>query len=127
MEEQIITALIVTPSTPLGEGLDALLRAIPQIDEVEITRSLEKALQQIESRKPRIVLLDFAASRNHAKALLEKIESLSPQTQRVLLVDNVADVKWMPRFAEAILIKGVAPSAVATIVTNLLISKGDTK
>ncbi|HET9589302.1 MAG TPA: hypothetical protein VFO91_10980, partial [Anaerolineales bacterium] len=81
MEKQIITALIVTPSTPLGEGLDALLRAIPQIDEVEITRSLEKALQQIESRKPRIVLLDFAASRNHAKSLLEKIESLSPQTQ----------------------------------------------
>lgn len=125
MKKQIIAALIATRSIPLGEGLDALLKAIPQIDEVEIITSLEKALQKIEARKPEIVLLDVALSGNKAQALLEKIVSLSPETQRVLLVDDVQDVKWMPQYAEAILIKGVSPSAVATIVTNLLLSKGD--
>lgn len=125
MKKQIIAALIATRSIPLGEGLDALLKAIPQIDEVEIITSLEKALKKIEARKPEIVLLDVALSGNKAQALLEKIVSLSPETQRVLLVDDVQDVKWMPPYAEAILIKGVSPSAVATIVTNLLLSKGD--
>jgi hypothetical protein len=33
-------------------------------------------------------------------------------------------VKWMPQYAEAVLIKGVSPSAVAVILTNLLFSKG---
>jgi xanthine/uracil permease len=37
----------------------------------------------------------------------------------------VRDVKWMPQYAEAVLIKGVSPAAVAAIVTNLLFSKGD--
>jgi hypothetical protein len=37
----------------------------------------------------------------------------------------VQDIKWLPRFAEAILIKGVSPSAAATILTNLLFVKGD--
>jgi hypothetical protein len=58
-------------------------------------------------------------------AALEKIRMLSPETQRVLLVDDVQEVNLMPRYAEAILIKGAAPSAVVTIVTNLLSEKGE--
>jgi len=41
------------------------------------------------------------------------------------LVDDVRDLKWQPQFAEAILTKGDSPSAVATILTNLLFLKGD--
>ena len=40
-------------------------------------------------------------------------------------MDEVQDVKWMPQYAEAVLIKGVSPAAVAAIVTNLLFAKGD--
>ena len=54
---------------------------------------------------------------------MEKIILLSPKTLRVLLVEDEQNVKWQPQFAEAILIKGVSPSAVATILTNLLFVK----
>lgn len=125
MKKQFIAALIVTRSIPLGEGLDALLKAIPQIDQVEITKRLEEALQKIQARKPGIVLLDAVLSGDKTQSLLEKIKTISPETQRVLLVDHVRDMKWTPQHAEAILIKGVSPSAVATIVTHLLLTKGD--
>lgn len=127
MKKHLVAALIVTRSIPLREGLGALLRAIPRIDEVEAANSLEEALQKIEVGQPRIVLLDGTLTGNGTLGLLEKIVSLSPHTQRVLLVDEVQDVNWMPQYAEAILIKGVLPSAVVTIVTDLLSSKGDIK
>ena len=125
MNKQPIRAFIVTRSIPLADGLDALLAAISQIDEVGIARNIDEALEQIENRKPRVVLLDSVLIGNQPEELLEKIISLSPETQRVLLVDHVQDLKWMPQYAEAVLIKGVSPSAVAAILTHLLFSKGD--
>lgn len=125
MNKQPIRAFILTRSIPLADGLDALLAAISQIDEVGIARNIDEALEQIENRKPRIVLIDSVLIENQPEELLEKIISLSPETQRVLLVDHVQDLKWMPQYAEAVLIKGVPPSAVAAILTQLLFSKGD--
>lgn len=118
-------ALIVTQSISLADGLEALLKAIPQIDEVKVTRIVEHALQQVEERRPRILLIDSVLLGTQPEALLEKVNLLSPESQRMLLVDDVQDVKWMPKYAEAILLKGVPPSSVATIVTNLLSSKGE--
>lgn len=123
--KQNIEILIVTRSIPLADGLDALLKAIPQIDEVQIVRNFENAIQQIETRKPSIVLIDSALLGNKPEALLDKIHTISPETQRVLLADDVQAVKWMPQYAEAILIKGAPPTALATIVTNLFVEKGD--
>lgn len=45
------------------------------------------------------------------------------ETLRVLLVDDMRDLKWQPQFAEAILIKEASLPAVATILTNLLLLK----
>ena len=84
---------------------------------------MEDALQRIEDIKPRVLLLDLSLAGKKPEALLEKIILLSPETMRVLLVEDEQDVKWQPQFAEAILIKGVSPSAVATILTNLLFVK----
>jgi DNA-binding NarL/FixJ family response regulator len=125
MNKPTVQAFVVTRSIPLADGLDALLAAISQIDEVGIERNMDEALEQIENRKPRIVLIDSVLVGNRPEELLKKIISLSPQTQRILLVDDVQQVKWMPQYAEAVLIKGVSPSAVAAIVTHLLFSKGD--
>ncbi len=125
MNKQIIIVVIATRSIPLADGLEALLKAIPQIEKVEIVRTMEDAMQRVEEIKPRVFLLDLALAGKKPEALLEKIISLSPETLRVLLVDDMQDLKWQPQFAEAILIKGVSPSAVATILTNLLFVKGD--
>ena len=125
MNKQIVIIVIATRSIPLADGLEALLKAIPQIDKVEIVRTMENAVQRIEDIKPRILLLDLALMGKKPEVFLEKIILLSPETLRVLLVDDVRDLKWKPQFAEAVLIKGVSPSAVATILTNLLYLKGD--
>jgi DNA-binding NarL/FixJ family response regulator len=125
MNKQITIVVVATRSIPLADGLESLLKSIRQIEKVEIVRTMEDALQRIEDIKPRIFLLDLDLAGKKLEALLEKISLLSPETMRVLLVDDVQDIKWLPRFAEAILIKGISPSAVATILTNLLFVKGD--
>lgn len=125
MNKQITIVVIATRSIPLANGLEALLKAIPQIEKVETVSTLEQALQRVETIKPRILLLDLALAGKKPETLLEKITLFSPETLRVLLVDDVQDVKWQPRFAEAILVRGVSPSSFVTILTNLLLLKGD--
>ena len=125
MNKQPIRAFVITRSIPLADGLNALLEAISQIDEVGIARNIDEAFEQIGTRKPHIVLIDAVLVASQPEELLERIVFLSPDTQRILLVDDVQDVKWVPQYAEAVLIKGVSPSGVATILTNLLFSKGD--
>jgi DNA-binding NarL/FixJ family response regulator len=125
MDKKIIVVLIVTRSIPLADGLDALLKAIPQIDKVLIARNVENGYQQISVGKPQIVLIDSALLGSRPEKLLEKIVLLSPETQRVLLADDVGAVKWIPQYAEAIVVKGAPPSTIAMILTNLLSTKGD--
>ena len=69
-------------------------------------------------------MLDLALAGKQPDAFLGKISGLSPETLRVLLVDDVLAMKWQPQFAEAVLIKGALPSAVATILKELLVLKG---
>ena len=125
MNKQIIVVVIATRSIPLADGLEALLKAIPQIEKVEIVRTMEDALKWTEDIKPMILLLDLSLAGKKPEALLEKIIFLSPETMRVLLVEDMQDVKWLPQFAEAVLVKGVSPSAFVTILNDLLLSKGD--
>ena len=125
MNKQPVRALIVTRSTSLANGLDALLGAISPIDEVQTLRTIDEALTQIESAKPRIALIDAAVIGNRPAEALERIVVLSPETQRLLLVEDMQHVKWIPRYAEAVLIKGVAPSGVTAIVTSLLFPQGE--
>ena len=119
--------LVVTHSIPLADGLNALLSAITQIDEVKIARNFESAIQQIEEGKPQIALIDAIMLGKQPEVFLERLLLRSPETQRVLLVDDVQQGKWMPQYAEAILIKGVAPSAIVAIVTKLLSPEGEEK
>jgi DNA-binding NarL/FixJ family response regulator len=123
--EQNIEILIVTRSVVLQQGLGALLESLPGITNVKAIRELTNAYAWIEAHQPRIVLLDAILLRDKPEAELEKIQVISPVTNRVLLVDDVQKVNLMPKFAEAILIKGISPSAVTSIVTNLLSEKGD--
>ena len=124
MKKQPVEVLIITRSLALQQGLGALLESLPGVTHVKAIKDLANAYAWIESHQPKIALLDLALSGNDSHAL-ERIQILSPATQRILLVDQVQDVQWVPRFAEAILIKGIAPAAVATIVNNLLSTKGD--
>lgn len=125
MKRKITEILIVTRSVVLQQGLGALLESLPGITGVQAIQELSKTYTWIESHQPKIVLLDVALAGKDSRMALEKIRMLSPDTNRVLLVNNVEDIRWLPQYAEGILIKGESPSTVATIVTNLLFSKGE--
>ena len=125
MKKHPVEVLIVSRSLALQQGLAALLESLPGITSVQATRELSVANTWIEIHRPRIVMLDTVFDKEELLAALETIKGLSPKTQRILLVDQVSDVRWVPRYAEAILIKGAPPSAVAAIVSNLLLSKGE--
>lgn len=125
MEKHNNEIVIATRSISLANGLDALLKALPQIDRVSVVKSLEEMCQQVAERNPSVVMIDTSLLGKDPEALLEKLHTLSPSTQRVLLADDVQALKWMPRHAEAILLKGISPAAVTTIMTNLLSEKGD--
>ena len=124
MNKQITIVVIATRSIPLADGLGALLKAIPQVEKVEIVRTIEQAMQRVEEEKPKALLLDLALVGKKPEALLERIILLSPETLRVLLLEDQQDIKWQPQFAEAILVKGASPSTFATTLTDLLLLKG---
>jgi DNA-binding NarL/FixJ family response regulator len=123
--KQNIEILIVTRSVVLQQGLGALLESLPDVTSFEAVPDLANAYPWIEAHQPGIVLLDSRLLGPRPETALEKIQTLSPATQRVLLVDDVQQVNLMLGYAEAILIKGLSPSALTAIVTNLLFEKGD--
>jgi len=124
MDKKLTEILIITRSVTLQQGLAALLESLPGITKVKAIHELTNAYPWIESNRPRIVLVDAVLLGKDPQAALGKIQTCSPQTQRVLLADDVQSVNRVPRYAEAILIKGIAPTAVAEIVSNLLSTKG---
>ena len=125
MDKPLIEILVVTRSVVLQQGLGALLESLSGITSVKAIQELSNTYPWIESHQPKIILLDVALTDQESRMVLEKLRTLSPDTKRVLLVDSVDDVRWVPQYAEGILIKGESPSTVATIVTNLLFSKGE--
>jgi DNA-binding NarL/FixJ family response regulator len=124
MNRHIAEVLIITVSIVLQQGLGALLESLGPL-KVTALKDLTSAYTWIGSHQPKMVLVDVFLAGGDPRIVMEKIRTLSPETQRVLLVDTVEDLRWLPQYAEAILIKGISPSAVAALVTNLLFSRGD--
>jgi DNA-binding NarL/FixJ family response regulator len=120
-----IEILIVTRSVVLQQGLGALLESLPQISRVKATKDLQDAHALIAEHQPKIVLLDEAMLGKDPASALEKIRSISPETSRILLTDDVQKTALLVTHAEAVCIKGISPDALASTVTNLLDSKGD--
>ncbi|MEP7134345.1 MAG: hypothetical protein ABI904_05385 [Chloroflexota bacterium] len=116
MKNQIVIVLLATRSIPLRDGLVALLTAIPQIDKVEIAGSFEAALLRVKAGKPQIILVELILLGNTPEAALEQIHILSPGTQRVILMEDLQEIKS----AEALLTRGLPPSAIVDTVSKLL-------
>jgi hypothetical protein len=120
-----IEILIVTRSVALQQGLGALLESLPEISSAKAIRELTNAYAWIEGHQPGIIFIDSDVIGNDPDMALRKILTFSPRTRRVLLVNDVKKLSLMQKYVEAVLIKGAAPSAVASIVTNLLADEGD--
>lgn len=125
MKKRTATVLLITRSDDLQQGLGALLESIPGMKSVTVIRKPREALRWIESHQPEIILLDFGFFEKESPLFLDTVRFHSPGTKRILLVDNLDDVNWLPGNAEAILLKGINPSVVVTIMTNFLSTEGE--
>jgi DNA-binding NarL/FixJ family response regulator len=125
MNSQSPKALIVTHSIVLQQGLSALLESLPEIMKVTAMKEISSAYAWIETHQPKLVLLDYRITRKDTKFVLAKVQELCPETRRVLLMDDVQEADWVPRYADAILIKGIPPQAVAALLSSVLSTKGN--
>ena len=125
MDRQPTEALILTRSIVLQQGLGALLESLTGITQVTALKEIPGSFAWIETHMPAIVLLDYRLTGVQTKSVLASVQELSPNTRRVLLVDDVQEVNWVPSYADAVLIRGIPPQAVATLLANLLSSKGE--
>ena len=120
-----IEILIVTRSVVLQQGLGALIESLPEVASVKAVKDLSSAYAWIEEHQPQMVFLDEDMPGKNTKASLEKIRSLSPDTQRALLANDIQEVNLLLTHAEVVLIKGASPCVISTIITNLLSTKGE--
>lgn len=125
MDRQHTEALIVTRSIVLQQGLGALLESLTGITKVTALQEVPGSFAWIETHTPAIVLLDCRLTGTNTQSVLARVQELSPNTRRVLLVDDAQEVNWVPSYADAVLIRGIPPQAVATLLTTLLSSKGE--
>lgn len=125
MEKHNGEIVIASRSIILQQGLCALLECLPGVATIKALGSLQSAYACIEERQPKIFLLDENLVMKNPKPVLDKIRSLSPRTQRILLADDVQSVNLLLTHAEVVLIKGIQPSAIASTITELLSEKGD--
>ena len=125
MNSQVPEALIVTQSVVLQQGLSALLESLPEIMKVTAMKEITSAYPWIETHRPKIVLFDYRITRNDTKFVLAKVQELCPETRRVLLVDDVQEADSVLHNADAILIKGIPPQAVAALLSSVLSTKGN--
>ena len=123
--KQKIEILIVSRSVVLQQGLSALLESMPEVANLKAVKDLPGAYVWIEERQPHVILLDEDTLGKNKKTALEKIRTLAPNTQRVLLANDIQQANLLLTCAEAILIKGTQPSAIASTIKNLLPTKGD--
>jgi DNA-binding NarL/FixJ family response regulator len=112
--------LILTRSIVLQHGLIALLQSLPEVTQLKALDDLPSALDWIKANQPEVILFDDRLLGEESKALLLKIKSLSPRSQLVLLSDDVKNVDLLANHVEDIIIKGAAPSVIASIVIRLL-------
>lgn len=112
--------LILTRSIVLQHGLMALLQSLPEVTQLKVLDDLPSAYDWIKANQPEVILFDDRILGEESKALLLKIKSLSPRSQLVLLSDDVKNVDLLANYVEEIIIKGAAPSVIASVITRLL-------
>jgi DNA-binding NarL/FixJ family response regulator len=116
-----ISALIVTGSSSLQDGLLALATAIPQIKVIGEASDAALAIRTVSERCPALVLLDTHLSDGEAWRVLKHIKSGCPQTRCVVLADDVEQRREAEALgADVVLVKGTPPERLIAAIERLL-------
>jgi DNA-binding NarL/FixJ family response regulator len=116
-----MSVLIVSRPGPLQDGLQALLRTIPQIGTVDRASNAASALRSIAEHRPSLVLLDASLPSDSASALVKEIKSDELWRRCLVLADDVDQRKHIADSgADVVLLKGVLAAKLYEIVKELM-------
>lgn len=115
------SALIVAPPSRWREGLEAIVRAIPQIEGVDWADDGPSALRMIAEHPPGLVLLDADLPGDEARTVLRQVKAGWPQTRCIVLVNNGQQRQVVNTDgADAVLVKGFLATKLAETIAKLL-------
>ncbi len=118
-------ALIVSDAGSLQNGLSALLTTIPQISPVLAEDELSTALRLVENHQPALAILDI--SMPEIKEVVRQIKEACPQTNLIVLVNNVKEQKDVEGLGvDGVLLKGFPAQRLIDIVEELIDHRGST-
>jgi DNA-binding NarL/FixJ family response regulator len=127
MPKQIILALVVAKPGHLCNGLQSLLRTVPQIEIIAETQDPSVLLKIGTEMQPELVLLDASLFDEDAWTAITKIKDEWPQTQCIALVDNDQQRQnAQAAGVDLVLPKGYPAQKLVAIIENIIDRREDT-
>ena len=105
------SVLIVARSGSLRDGLRALLTTSRRIELLGEAEDEAEVLRIVAEGRPAVVLLDASLAPGGARALLDQIREISPETRRVVLAETVQQKKEIEAPGAAVVLLHGSPAA----------------
>jgi DNA-binding NarL/FixJ family response regulator len=120
MKHQISACIIARPGQ-LREGLQILLKAIPQIELICEVEDISLALALQQHHHPTIALLDCDPYGTSVLNTVQHIKALWPQTCCIALVEHEQEHQAaLAAGADVVLVKGVLATTLLTTIERLV-------
>jgi DNA-binding NarL/FixJ family response regulator len=125
MREPVLALIAATPGR-IRDSWQALLKAIPRINTIELADDQPSALQIVADHQPGLVLLDSKIIDN-LPDILRQIKSVSPQTHCIVLADTL-EQQWLAKNAgaDSVLLAGTPAEMFFAVVEGVLSWPGTT-
>ncbi len=115
------TAVLITGSRTLAIGLSSLLLSIPPIDHVECLTSLDQLDEMLNGSQPVLVILDSALAGDNLTRTTETIHHLAPDSLRIILSENIPELRELVFVSDAtVIVKGAEPARLARTLEYLI-------
>lgn len=119
-----IRALIAATPGRIRDSWQALLRAIPGINTIELANDRSSAVQIVTDHQPGLVLLESKLTDN-LPDVLRQIKTDSPQTRCIVLADTF-EQQWLAQNAgaDSVLLAGTPAEMFFAVVEGVLSRSG---
>ncbi len=115
------SALIIAGLGPLRDGLQALLRTMPQIGTVDVVSDIRSTLEVNAHMSPALVLLDANLADGRLWLTVRRVKARWPRARTIILVSSVeqqADAEAAG--ADAVLLQGFPAGRLVAAIVRLL-------
>ncbi len=114
-------ALIAAQAGPLGDGLEALLMTVSQIETVSQVSNASAVMAAVAQYHPALVLLDTSLPDNKVLTVLRQIKANGSQSRCLVLADDIRQQQQAKAAgADISLLKGFPPKKLVEIIEGLL-------